>query len=79
MPRPPIYRTEPSVEIAAAVRESCYEALKDEASHQGRPMARLTADALELYLAQVRDDFEPRLAPDQVDDSQLDMAVNSAA
>lgn len=79
MPRPPIYRTEPSVEIATAVRESAYEVLKDEAARQARPMARLTADALELYLAQIREDFEPRLAPDKADNSQLDMAVNSAA
>lgn len=79
MPWEPIYRTEPSAEIGARLRQSTYEELRDEAEVQGRAMARLTADAVELYLAERRDGFEPRLAPDQPDDDQADLEFEGAA
>lgn len=67
MGRPALYDT-PTFDGTVRIRQQAYEALNREAEREGRPVARLIADAIERDLARRLDGWEPALRPDVPDE-----------
>ncbi len=76
MGRPTLYTT-PLLRRSALLREEAVEALEQAAAQQGRPRARLMADAIELYLAANVDGFDPIVAPDCPDGDQPTLGLDA--
>ncbi len=75
MSRPQLYGS-PAHRRGVVLREEAIAALEAAATKQGRPMSRLMADAIEKYLAERVDWFEPILRPDCPDDGQAALEVH---
>lgn len=78
MGRPKAYGTE-TRPVSSRLRVSTYEQLRHEAKRQGRSVARLIGDAVESYLAEELEDFEPMLRPDCPSDDQRGLELDEAA
>lgn len=77
MGRPQLYGS-PGLRRGVLLRQETVKALDAAAAQQGRPMSRLMADAIEKYLAERVDWFEPKLRPDRPDDGQATLEVEDA-